>query len=88
MSKMQIKRHCLLIEVMYSEYFFSGVNTPASCSKQAARATPKGSLRMLCAGDTENSKQPEFYVEPDFPLNGLAGTEIAYTVGITNKKGG
>ena len=26
-------------------------NTPASCSKQAARATPKGSLRMLCAGD-------------------------------------
>ena len=64
MSKMQIKRHCLLIEVMHSEYFFSGVNTPASCSKQAARATPKGSLRMLCAGDTENKKQPEFYVEP------------------------
>ena len=64
MSKMQIKRHCLLIEVMHSEYFFSGVKTPASCSKQAARATPKGSLRMLCAGDTENSKQPEFYVEP------------------------
>ena len=24
---------------------------------------------MLCAGDTENSKQPEFYVEPeDVPL--------------------
>ena len=22
---------------------------------------------MLCAGDTENSKQPEFYVEPIFP---------------------
>ena len=46
---MQIKRHCLLIEVMHSEDFFSGVNTPASCSKQAARATPKGSLRLLCA---------------------------------------
>ena len=74
MSKMQIKRHCLLIEVMYSEYFFSGVNTPASCSKQAARATPKGSLRLLCAGDTENSKQPEFYVEPKllFVLQPLA----------------
>ena len=57
---MQIKRHCLLIEVMHSEDFFSGVNTPASCSKQAARATPKGSLRMLCAGDAENAKQPEF----------------------------
>ena len=24
-------------------------NTPASCSKQAARATPKGSLLLLCA---------------------------------------
>jgi hypothetical protein len=39
---------------------------PASSSKQAARATPKGSLRLLCAGDTENSKQPVFYVEPKF----------------------
>ena len=33
---MQIKRHCLLIEVMHSEDFFSGVNTPSSSSKQAA----------------------------------------------------
>ncbi len=32
MSKMQIKRHCLLIEVMHSEYFFSGVGLFASCS--------------------------------------------------------
>ena len=24
---------------------------------------------MLCAGDTENSKQPGFYVEPDFTLS-------------------
>ena len=31
MSKMQIKRHCLLIEVMHSEYFFSGVGVFASC---------------------------------------------------------
>ena len=30
MSKMQIKRHCLLIEVMHSEYFFSGVGVFAS----------------------------------------------------------
>ena len=46
-------------------------NTPASCSKQAARATPKGSrslqrstgpfadpsLCMLCAGEPEKAKQ-------------------------------
>ena len=64
---MQIKRHWLLVETMPFEYFFSGVNTPASCSKPAARATPKGSLRLLCAGDTENSKQPEFYVETECP---------------------
>ena len=66
---MQIKRHWFLVETMPFEYFFSGVNTPASCSKQAARATPKGSLRLLCAGDTENSKQPEFYVEPELVAN-------------------
>ena len=35
-------------------------------SKQAARAKPKGSLRLLCDGDTENSKQLEFYVDPNF----------------------
>ncbi|MDE5731929.1 MAG: hypothetical protein K2H95_02670, partial [Bacteroidales bacterium] len=34
--------------------------------KAAARATPKGSLRTLCAGDAENEKQPGFYVEPNF----------------------
>jgi hypothetical protein len=32
--------------------------------KQAARATPKGSLRLLRAGDAENAKQPGFYGEP------------------------
>jgi hypothetical protein len=32
--------------------------TLADNSKQAARATPKGSLSMLCAGDAENAKQP------------------------------
>ena len=44
--------------------------TLADNSKQAARATPKGSLSLLCAGDTENSKQPEFYVEPRKLQNG------------------
>ena len=39
--------------------------------KQAARATPKGSLRLLCAGEPKNAKQPEFYVEPKV----LPGTE-------------
>ena len=56
----------------------AGKNADASSSKQAARATPMGSrslqrstgpfayrlLCMLCAGDAENEKQPEFYVEP------------------------
>ena len=32
-------------------------NTQASCSKQAAQATPKGSLRLLCAGEPEKAKQ-------------------------------
>ena len=41
-------------------------NTPASSSKQAARATPTGLLRLLCAGDAENVNQPGFYVEPTF----------------------
>ena len=27
--------------------------------------SPKGLLRLLCAGDTENSKQPGFYIEPE-----------------------
>ena len=53
-------------------------NTPASSSKQAAQATPKGlrslqrstgpfadrSLCLLCAGDAENANQPTFSVEP------------------------
>ena len=43
---MQIKRHWLLVETMPFEYFFSGVNTPASCSRQTAQATPKGLLRL------------------------------------------
>ena len=42
----------------------NGPNTQASCSKHDARATPKGSRSTLCAGDTENAKQPTFYVEP------------------------
>ena len=46
---MQIKRHWLLVETMPFGYFFSGVNTPASGSQQAARALPKGSLRLLSA---------------------------------------
>ena len=37
---MQIKRHWFLVETMPFEYFFSGVYTPASGSKQAARASP------------------------------------------------
>ncbi|MBQ6689290.1 MAG: hypothetical protein IJN02_08660, partial [Bacteroidales bacterium] len=63
---------------------------PASSSKQAARATPKGSLRMLCAGDTENKKQPEFSVEPknnrNFPLSQLYLISIISESG-RNKKG-
>ena len=39
-------------------------NTPAANSKQAARATPTGSLSMLCAGDAENAKQLGFSVKP------------------------
>ena len=31
------------------------------------RSSAKGLLCLLCAGDTENSKQPEFYVEPEIP---------------------
>ena len=39
-------------------------NTPASSSKQAAQATSKGLLRLLCADDAENVNQPGFSVEP------------------------
>ena len=46
---MQIKRHWFLVETMPFEYFFSGVNTPASCSNNAAQATPKGLLRLARA---------------------------------------
>jgi hypothetical protein len=38
----------------------------ADNSKQAARATPKGSLSMLCAGEAKNAKQPRLSVEPKF----------------------
>ena len=75
---MQIKRHCLLIEVMHSEDFFSGVNTPASSSKQAAQAKPKGLLRLLCAGSAENVKQPGFSVEPETPMSSPSGRLDAY----------
>ena len=50
MSKMQIKRHCLLIEVMHSEYFFSGVNTPASRSEQAPQLSQRDAPPALCQG--------------------------------------
>ena len=43
-------------------------NTQASCSKQAAQATPKGLLRLLCAGIAENANQPTFFVEPSKSL--------------------
>ena len=46
---MQIKRHWLLVETMPFEYFFSGVNTLASSSKQAAQAKAKGLRSLLCA---------------------------------------
>ena len=36
-------------------------NTPDSCSKPVARATPTGSLRMLCRTDDAET----FYVEPN-----------------------
>ena len=48
-------------------------NTPASSSKQAAQAKPKGLLRLLCAGRSKlqnnrlftlSPNQPGFYVEP------------------------
>ena len=42
--------------------------------KAGSAAQPKGSLRMLCAGDAENAKQPGFYVEPFVPLNAIADT--------------
>ena len=51
--------HSLLVETMPSGYFFSGVNTPASSSKQAAQAKPKGSLRLLCARPVH--KKGRFY---------------------------
>ena len=43
-------------------------NTPASSSKQAAQATPKGLLRLLCAGEPENVNQQGFYVDPLFKV--------------------
>ena len=46
---MQIKRHWFLVETMPFEYFFSGVNTLASSSKQAAQAKAKGLRSLLCA---------------------------------------
>ena len=46
---MQIKRHWLLVETMPFEYFFSGVNTLASSSKQVAQAKAKGLRSLLCA---------------------------------------
>ena len=46
---MQIKRHWFLVETMPFEYFFSGVNTLASSSKQSAQAKAKGLRSLLCA---------------------------------------
>ena len=48
---MQIKRHWLLVETMPFEYFFSGVNTPASCSRRTAQAKPRAcSARLVPLG--------------------------------------
>ena len=39
------------------------IRQPAPQSK-LRELHPKDSLRLLCAGDTENAKQPGFYVDP------------------------
>ena len=52
-------------------------NTNANCSKQAARATPEGSLLLLCAGDTENAKHPGFSDEPKGAFEGRDKSDLA-----------
>ena len=65
-------------------------DTPASSSKQAARAAPMGSrsLYMLCADDAENSKQPGFYVEPFYvePETPMPCPFGAWPAGYINEK--
>ena len=45
---MQIKRHWLLVETMPFEYFFSGVNTPASGYQQATQLSPRAAPPAEC----------------------------------------
>ena len=45
-------------------------NTPASSSKQAAQAKPKGLLRLLCADEAKNANQPGFSGDPKLSLFG------------------
>ena len=44
------------------------IRQPAPQSK-LRELHPKGSLRLLCAGDAENVNQPGFSVEPKFISN-------------------
>ena len=55
-------------------------NTPASSSKQAAQATPKGLLRLLCAGRSklQNNRL--------FPLSSTLMVSVNMPVGITKKE--
>ena len=38
---------------------------------------------MLCAGDTENKKQPEFYVEPTLPVENMVKGKILFIIAVT-----